>query len=225
MANTPTLSVSARTNLLSLQRTSELIGRTQERLASGKKVNSAIDDALSYFKARSLDNRASDLATVKDGISQAVNSLKSATDALESVERVLTQMKALADSAKAASDSVSRMTYASQFNDLRSQIDTITADASFGGVNLLKSSPDNLTVRFNERGTNTLQIVGADTTSSTSTGVNVGVASAAVWANIASAAATTTANATIDSAIAYIDSALLTVRTRAQTFGTNSAML
>ncbi|MBL8628772.1 MAG: flagellin, partial [Rhodospirillaceae bacterium] len=49
-----TLSSATRTNLLSLQRTTGLIGRTQERLASGLKVNSAIDDALAFFKARNL---------------------------------------------------------------------------------------------------------------------------------------------------------------------------
>ena len=47
-----TLSAATRTNLLSLQRTSGLIGRSQERLASGLKVNSAIDDALSFFMVK-----------------------------------------------------------------------------------------------------------------------------------------------------------------------------
>ena len=68
MGDVPALSSSTRTNLLSLQRTTGLIGRTQERLASGLKVNSAIDDALAFFKARNLNARASDLSSVKDDI-------------------------------------------------------------------------------------------------------------------------------------------------------------
>ena len=61
------LSKATRSNLLSLQRTTNLIGRTQERLASGRKVNTPLDDALAFFKARSLNTRASELAVVKDG--------------------------------------------------------------------------------------------------------------------------------------------------------------
>ena len=71
-----TLATSTRTNLLSLQRTSNLIGRTQERLASGLKVNSAIDDALAFFKARNLNARAGDLSTIKDQISNGISTIK-----------------------------------------------------------------------------------------------------------------------------------------------------
>ncbi|MBF0306761.1 MAG: flagellin [Alphaproteobacteria bacterium] len=229
MADKLTLSASTRTNLLSLQRTTSMISKTQERLASGKKVNSALDDALSYFKARSLNNRSSDLQTTKDGIVQAVNVVKAATEALDSVERVMQQMKAIAESAKSSSDSTVRQSYASQFNTLRSQIDTISQDASYNGVNLLRSGPDTLVVKFNERGTNTLEIRGMDTTVSTN-GVNVmsagttaasGSTGGGSWAN----STLTDGAAAIDSVVAYIDSALLEVRSNAETFGTNAAML
>ncbi|MBF0306762.1 MAG: flagellin [Alphaproteobacteria bacterium] len=225
MADKLTLSASTRTNLLSLQRTTSMISKTQERLASGKKVNSALDDALSYFKARALNNRSSDLQTTKDGIVQAVNVVKAATEALDSVERVLQQMKAIAESAKSSSDSTVRQSYASQFNTLRSQIDTITQDANYNGVNLLRSAPDSLVVKFNERGTNTLQIAGVDSTVSTN-GVDVmqagtGTSAATDWG----VNSTTAGGVTIDSVISYIDSALLEVRSNAETFGTNAAML
>ncbi|MBF0394578.1 MAG: flagellin, partial [Alphaproteobacteria bacterium] len=233
MADKITLSGSTRTNLLSLQRTTDLISKTQERLSSGKKVNSALDDALAFFKARSLGNRASDLASTKDGIVQAVNVVKAATEALDSVERVLQQMKALAESAKASTDTAVRQSYASQFNTLRSQIDTITEDASYNGVNLLKSAPDTLVVKFNERGTNTLQISGMTSTVASqgidvmsagtgviSTGVAV-TAGATTWVQ----GDVTAGSAAIDSVISYIDSALREVRSNAETFGTNAAML
>ncbi|MBF0394579.1 MAG: flagellin [Alphaproteobacteria bacterium] len=226
MADKITLSGSTRTNLLSLQRTTDLISKTQERLSSGKKVNSALDDALAFFKARSLGNRASDLASTKDGIVQAVNVVKAATEALDSVERVLQQMKALAESAKASTDTAVRQSYASQFNTLRSQIDTITEDASYNGVNLLKSAPDTLVVKFNERGTNTLQINGMTSTVA-SQGVDVMSAGTGVgtggmtWGEVG----VTSGALVIDSVISYIDSALREVRSNAETFGTNAAML
>src|SRR5262245_35161720 len=158
MSQEITLTTATRTNLLSLQNTTSLIGRTQQRLATGLKVNSALDDALAYFKARNLNTRASDLQNIKDNILDAVNVLKAATQGLSSMEDLLKQMKALAQSAISAPESMTRAKLASQFNELRSQVDNLAEDASFNGVNLLKNTTgafaagaDYLTVKFNER--------------------------------------------------------------------------
>jgi len=231
-----TLSTATRTNLLSLQRTTGLIGRTQERLASGLKVNSAIDDALAFFKARNLNARASDLASIKDDIVNGISVLRATVQGLETVESVLKQMKALAQSAVSSPESTTRAKLASQFNELRSQVDNIMEDASYAGVNLLKntSSPfttgaDNLTVKFNERtdtkAVNQLIISGLNTTDFNSiqarSAVATGTAGATtVWGQTGTAAVTA-----INSAIRAVDSALVTVRQVAQTFGTNSSML
>lgn len=226
MASDISLSSSTRTNLLSLQKTTDLISRTQDRLSSGKKVNSALDDALSFFKARNLNDRASDLATVKDGISEGINVIKAAVQGLESIESTLKQMKAIASSAKSATSSTTRSELASQFNELRSQIDNLTEDSSYNGVNLIKTGADTLTVKFNEQtGTlkNELEISG-DASTSTDLSVNSAAATgASSWSQTTSGASGYTA--LIDSAINEIDSALTTVRSTAQTFGTNSSML
>src|SRR3954468_6352311 len=158
MAQEITLSSATRSNLLSLQNTTNLIGRTQERLATGLKVNSAIDDALAFFKARNLNSRASDLASIKDAINGGISVLTAAVQGLESIESVLKQMKALAQSAISAPESATRAKLASQFNELRSQVDNMAEHSSFNGINLLKNSPasfkpgaDQLTFKFNER--------------------------------------------------------------------------
>lgn len=220
MAGDITLSTSTRTNLLSLQSTTNLIDRTQDRLSTGKKVNSALDDALSFFKSRSLNDRASDLATVKDGISEGINVIKAAVGGLESIESTLKQMKAIAASAKASTDSVTRQKLSSQYNELRSQIDNLTEDASYNGVNLIKDGSDTLTVKFNEQSSaalkNELVINGVDSDVSS---LQVTAATSASWG------ATSGFVATIDSEISKIDSALNTVRSTAQTLGTNSSML
>lgn len=220
MAGDITLSTSTRTNLLSLQSTTNLIDRTQDRLSTGKKVNSALDDAMSFFKSRSLNDRASDLATVKDGISEGINVIKAAVGGLESIESTLKQMKAIASSAKASTDSVTRQKLSSQYNELRSQIDNLTEDASYNGVNLIKDGSDTLTVKFNEQSSATLKnelvISGVDSDAST---LQVTAATSASWG------ATSGFVATIDSEISKIDSALNTVRSTAQTLGTNSSML
>jgi flagellin-like hook-associated protein FlgL len=224
MADNITLTGSTRTNLLSLQRTTDLIGRTQERLSTGKKVNSAIDDALAFFTARNLDNRASDLLTLKDGISEAISQVETSTKALESVEDILKQMKAVASSAKStdSSDTTTRQKLAQQFNDLRNQIDYMTQDASYNGVNLIKSGADTLTVKFSEVSSDrTLTITGVRSDAS-----GLGVTSAGTaatggtsWVDSANF------SSNIDSTINTLDSALSTVRTTAQTFGANASML
>ena len=158
MSGDISLSMATRQNLLSLQRTTGLIGRTQERLATGLKVNSAIDDALSFFKARNLNIRADDFVKIKEDISNGIAVIRTAVTGLEAIESTLKQMKALAQSAISTPESTTRAKLASQFNELRSQVDNLTEDANFNGVNMLKTSKngfqagaDNLTVRFNER--------------------------------------------------------------------------
>ena len=67
------LSAGVRSNLLQLQQTSNLITQTQTRLSTGKKVNSALDNAINFFTAQGLDNRANDLNGLLDSMSNAIN--------------------------------------------------------------------------------------------------------------------------------------------------------
>ncbi len=236
MAHEITLSTATRTNLLSLQNTTGLIGRTQERLASGLKVNSALDDALAYFKARNLNSRASDLQNIKDTINGGVSVIKAAIQGLDSIESVLKQMKAIAQSAISAPESTTRSKLASQFNELRSQVDALAEDSSFNGINLLKNSPaafqpgaDQLTVKFNERtepqAINQLVISGlrvADYRSimATSAVIHGTPGNTMVWGQTGTAAIKA-----INAALSAIDSALVSVRQASQQFGTNSSLL
>jgi len=229
-----TLSSSTRSNLLSLQSTTNLIGRTQERLATGLKVNSAIDDALAFFKARNLNSRASDLSSLKDAILGGISVIKAAVQGLESIEAVIKQMKALAQSAISSPESTTRAKLASQFNELRSQVDNLAEDASFNGVNLLKNTvdaftggADQLTVKFNERtdatALNQLVVSGlssADFSEIVATAATATGAGTDVWGVTGSAAVTA-----ITASIRALDSALVTVRQTAQEFGTNAALL
>ena len=70
------LTASMRSNLLSLQNTQSLMDMTQERLSTGKKVNSAIDNPSSYYTAQSLTNRADDLSALLDSMGQAIQTIK-----------------------------------------------------------------------------------------------------------------------------------------------------
>jgi len=236
------LTTATRNNLLSLQRTSSLIGRTQQRLATGLKVSSAIDDALAFFKARSLNTRADDLQVIKSDIDGGISVIRAAVQGLEAMEATIKQMKALAQSAISSPESSTRAKLASQFNELRTQVDSLTEDAKFNGVNLLKNTEgafvagaDNLTIKFNERqddvvgaGTGSLnQLVISGVSSSDFASILASSASATgtagsntVWGQTGSAAVTA-----ITASIRGLDSALVTVRQASQELGTNSSML
>ena len=93
------LTASMRSNLLSLQNISGQVDLTQNKLSTGKKVNSAIDNPSSYYTALSLNNRADDLNALLDSMGQAVSTIKAATTALESATEFLEQAKAVANQA------------------------------------------------------------------------------------------------------------------------------
>ena len=93
------LTTSMRSNLLSLQNISRQVDATQNRLSTGKKVNSAIDNPSSYYTARSLSNRASDLDALLDSMGQAVSTIKAATTSLETAADFLEQATAVATQA------------------------------------------------------------------------------------------------------------------------------
>jgi len=80
-----TLSSAVRNNLLSLQDTAKLLGKTQERLSTGLKVNSALDDPSSFFTAAALNNRASDLNRLLDSVGLAVQTIQAADEGITAI--------------------------------------------------------------------------------------------------------------------------------------------
>ncbi len=88
-----------RNNLLSLQQTAKLQDLTQNRLATGLKVNSAIDNPSSYYTAQSLSNRAEDLNVLLDAMSQGIQTLKAVNESIEAGTKFLEQAKSVANSA------------------------------------------------------------------------------------------------------------------------------
>src|SRR6202022_825448 len=91
------LSASVRQNLLSLQSTAELLATTQNRLATGKKVNTALDNPTNFFTAASLDNRASDINKLPGGIGNGVQVLQAANTGLTSLQKLVDTAKSIAN--------------------------------------------------------------------------------------------------------------------------------
>jgi flagellin-like hook-associated protein FlgL len=102
MASNITLSASVRKNLLALQSTADLASLTQNRLATGKKVNSALDNPGNFFTSQSLNNRAGDLNSLLDSIGQAQQTLKAADEGITSLTKLVESAKSIAKQARQA---------------------------------------------------------------------------------------------------------------------------
>src|SRR5512147_993759 len=94
-----TLTAAVRQNLLSLQGTADLLSTTQTRLATGKKVNSALDNPTNYFTAAGLDARAGDISNLLDSIGNGVQVLQAANTGITSLQKLVDTAKSIANQA------------------------------------------------------------------------------------------------------------------------------
>ena len=102
MASNISLTSGMRQNLLALQTTNVLQELTQQRLATGKKVNTALDNPTNFFTALSHTNRANDLLAFKDAISESIQTIKATDNAISAITKLIESAKALAEDAKGA---------------------------------------------------------------------------------------------------------------------------
>jgi len=310
-----TLSAGIRQNLLSLQQTADLMATTQNRLATGKKVNSALDNPVSYFTSQSLGNRASDLSSLLDSIGNATQTIQAANNGLTSLTKLVQSAQAIGQQAlqsastsakatgtnataltaatvhaftatktltvndgtttatytAAAGDTVqdvldaingtaslnitaslnsagkivlennaggdivvggtgsaadlttlgltagtttgaanaTRTSLASQFDDIRTQIDQLAADSGYNGVNLLNG--DDLTVKFNETGTSSQSVSGVKYDSA--------------GLGVAAAANTFQTDTDINAALSNLSAALTSLRSQAAAFGSSLSVV
>ena len=213
MASSITLTGAQRSALLTLQNVADLSDRTQNRLTTGKKVNNVVDNAVSFFQAKSLNDRASDFTERKDTIDQGISSITAALDALESIDSLLKQMKGVAQAAKTQT-ATERASSTTQFNELGNQISQLIEDASYQGLNLLNNTGAELDIAFSTRTASRLTVDGFDlnATSKTATGtrglftgVNTSVAAGAFGAadSFIGLSALTTTGIAADTAVSF----------------------
>jgi len=196
-----TLTAGMRANLTALQNTNMLMESTQKRLATGKKVNSALDDPVNFFKSKDHSDRARDLSAKKDGMAEGIKTIEAANTGVEAIYDLLDQMKSLASAAKTSDNTGDLQT---QFDKVRSQIVTLAQDSKYGGNNLL--SGDTISVEFDEAGNHTLS-VGSGSLASTTAGTVAGATINAGNFNT---------QASMESAITEIDEAVNKLRTESQ---------
>ncbi|WP_374372747.1 hypothetical protein [Dongia sp.] len=139
------LTAGIRSNLLLLQQTTTKLDRTQQRLATGNKINSALDGAVAYFASKGLNRRADDLSTLKDSIGQSISTIKAADTGVSAIESFIDRAQGFITTAYSNlnDDQASidlRASLAEQFNSLLRQIDKAAQDSAYQGKNLLLGS-------------------------------------------------------------------------------------
>ncbi len=211
MANEISLSAAVRENLLALANTERLISRTQNRLSTGLRVASPVDDARVFFEAKAISDHARDMDERKEGIDQAVSSVTTALEAIEAIDALVQQLKGLLISAKSASGNELTL-LETQFNDLRTQIDNLTVDATYQGLNLINATGSTLEVFFSSNSNSVLNIASVDVTTG-SLGLAIG--------SVANLSLTSLIDASLD----QITLATETLRGNAQSLGSNIALL
>lgn len=208
------LTAGARANLLSLQQTAGLLNTTQGRLSSGKKIASALDGATAYFASVGFLNRASDLSAIKDGLSNALSTVKSASITIDSITKIVQQAQGLTTSALQTTDATTRSGLAVQFNDLLVQVNSLVNDATFNGTNLIGQTSISLVVYFNESNTSKLTITNTNLSIDTAAGLSVAVAANAF-----------VSDTDVTTAVSQLSTALTKLRTTSSSFGNNTSVI
>jgi len=199
-----TLTSSISQNLSSLQATQSLMDQTSYRLTTGKKVNSALDDPINYFAAEDNTSKSSDLQMLKDGMSEGIETIKTASTGIDSISDLIDTAKSLAKSALSAEDSAEAATYVTQYNAILDEIDATAEDSIYSGINLLSS--DTLEISIGSEATDKISVTGIDASSS---GLAITDAVSGSWWDTSSGSAAST---TINADLALLDTAKSTLR-------------
>ena len=208
-----TLSSAVRSNLLALNETSKLIDRTQDRLSTGLRVSSPVDDAKAFFEAKALSDRSSTINEKKDSIDQAVSSVSVALEAVNSIDSIVEQLKGVVNSAASGATAAEFTELNAQYNSLILQIDNFAADASYQGVNLVNGTGTTLTVNFSNSTSSKLTIASVGLGHATATGLGI------------KTGATLSLTSLRTCAILQLDAAIATLDAKAKSLGSNVALL
>jgi len=157
------LNSSMRSNLISLQTTARLLGETQENLSTGKRVKTAVDNPANFFAAQGHNSRANQLSGLKDNISEAIQTVKSADAGIKGVLTTIESLRGVLTQARSAiNDTVNSATLlggsatggasglTGQYNRLVEQLNNLAVDSTYKGTNFLTTTGTTLTVNFNE---------------------------------------------------------------------------
>ncbi|MBT4888607.1 MAG: hypothetical protein HON65_03530 [Rhodospirillales bacterium] len=206
------LTSSIRENLLSLQHASQVREQSAQHLATGRKVNSAVEEPASFFAAKGLLDRAQGLAEAKDDIDQAISAVEAASVGTEALSEIAKQMRGIAMSARGGTDE-QRQAASERYDALRNQLDQLAKDITYNGVNVVKPESDDLEVDLSESGSFVVTIEGQD-----SGAEGLAINTSSFYNNFAT-------DEDIDGANAQLREATQTLRSNAASLGSDVALL
>lgn len=210
-----TLTGAMQANLYALQNTNKLLELTQSRLATGKKVQSALDDPIAFFAANEHNKRAADLSTRKDAMGEAVQTVRAANAGIEAITDLINAAKSLAQSAVSSSTSADQASLMTQFKTTVDKMYDLASDSGYKGDNLLDGS--SITIKFNDDGSNTLTIDGFD--------ADDAVSGLSVATTISNWTTEHFGGASMTSDIAELDSAISIMRTEESKLSNNLSII
>jgi flagellin len=221
--STISLTPGMRANLFSLQQTSKDFEIVQKRLSTGLRINSALDDPINFFTAQEHRLRASDLAARKDGMSEAIQTIKAANVGVENINTLIAQAKSLAQSALSAT-STDAQTFAAQYETVIDQINEMARDSGYKGVNLLQEAQ--LTVQFaSEADLSYLNLTGFGGTDINFNITGLQDEMATKGSNWVNAGATTVNTTNIEASIDRLESARDELRVQSKTLSSNLSII
>lgn len=152
------LTASMRSVLVSLQENSSMLDRTSDRLSTGKKVNSALDNPASFFAAKGHTDRATRLDARKETMNEAIQMIKAADNGVKAITNLVENLRGIINQAREAGGATAAQ--GTQYAAVVAQLDTIAADSGYKGVNLLQSG--SVTVQFDTDTSSNLTVTGTD---------------------------------------------------------------
>jgi len=222
--NDISLTSGMRNNLLSLQDTSTLINRTQNRLSTGKRVNTPLDNPTNYFAAQGHVQRAADLSTRKDGMSEAIQMVKAADAGIKGITALIESAKGVAQAALATSSFTDRSAYATTYNTLLTQITQLASDSGYRGTNFLTAGTQ--TVEFGQTtGAATLGITGFTATATGLTLTTADTAAGGTATNSWGTSTIATGNTAIQCSSGQLESALSEIRRQSSSLSSNLSVV
>jgi len=211
--------------LFSLQGTQGLLEQTQGRLATGKRVQTALDDPINFFAAQGHQQRANDLSGRKAEMGEAVQTVKAANNGIDAITTLIESAKSLANSALSADTTTEASDLGSQFNTILDQIDTLAADSGYKGINLLNGTGVTLDVKFDEKGDSSITLTGFNGTSGQA-GSGLGISDATTGADsVYWADSSDVSTGAINVAISNLDDAITTLRSESKTLASNLSVI
>ena len=222
------LTEAQRASLTSLERTNSVFNRSSENLTTGRSVNSVNDDPVAFFIAQQLSAEGAEFAQRREDIDQGISTLRVTTDTLDTVEQFSRQLQGIAEAARSVTDQGQLEALTRQAQEIGRQIGNVVGDASFGGVNLLSSTNNELNVQLSGNEGSELNVQGIDVLDGG--GFAAGSFDGAGEIQLDQLGLTgggfeTAAAGDLDAFIANIQSGIDQLRGQAQAFGSSAALL